>query len=406
MRRVVITGAAGISALGSSWSEIRDSLSKQKNRIQRMASWDCYEDMNTRLAAPIIDFQLPDHYDRKHTRSMGRVAMLAVRATELALEKAGLINHRVITNGKTGISYGSATGSTDATVDLAQLLNTRSLKTLNSTTYVRMMSHTAAVNIGVFFGITGRVIPTSSACTAGSQGIGYGYEAIKHGQQTIMITGGSEELCPTESAMFDVLHATSTLNSQPHRTPRPFDCDRDGLVIGEGSCTLILEDMEHALDRGAPVLAEIVGYGTNSDGNHVTRPNPITMSEALRLSLKDADLPPSEIGYVNAHGTATEHGDIAETQATEAVFGWPVPISSLKSYIGHTLGACGSLEAWMSVQMMNDDWYAPTINLESVDERCGELDYLCTPTCLNNEFVMSNNFAFGGINTSLIFRRV
>ena len=214
-----------------------------------MASWDCYEDMNTRLAAPITDFQLPDHYDRKRTRSMGRVAMLAVRATELALENAGLINHRVITNGKTGVSYGSATGSTDATVDLAQLLNTRSLKSLNSTTYVRMMSHTAAVNIGVFFGITGRVIPTSSACTAGSQGIGYGYEAIKHGQQTIMITGGAEELCPTESAMFDVLHATSTLNSQPHRTPRPFDCDRDGLVIGEGSCTLILEDMEHRFHK-------------------------------------------------------------------------------------------------------------------------------------------------------------
>ncbi len=406
MKRVVVTGAAGICPLGVSWPEIKTNLAAQKNCIQRMESWDCYEDMNTRLAAPVLNFELPEHYTRKRTRSMGRVSLLSVRATELALEQAGLTDHPALTNGETGVSYGSATGSTDAALEFAQLLGLQSMKSLNATTYVRMMSHTAAVNIDVFFGVKGRVIPTSSACTGGSQGIGYAYEAIKYGQQTAMIAGGAEELCPTESAVFDVLYATSTRNDQPDQTPRPFDRDRDGLVIGEGACTLILEEYEHARVRGATILAEIVGFGTNSDGQHVTRPNQETMGGALRLALGDANLPPSEIGYVNAHGTATEHGDIAESRATADVIGQPVPISSLKSYVGHTLGACGSLEAWISIQMMNEDWYAPTINLDNIDERCGELDYLQTPRQMQNEYVMSNNFAFGGINTSLIFKRV
>ena len=167
-----------------------------------------------------------------------------------------------------------------------------------------------------------------------------------------------------------------------------------------------MEDLEHAQRRGAPILADVIGFGTNSDGKHITQSNMDTMAMALKLALIDADLPPSEIGYVNAHGTATEHGDIAETRATASVMGQRVPISSLKSYIGHTLGACGALEAWFSIQMMNANWYFPTLNLQNVDERCGDLDYLRAPTKLDTEYVMTNNFAFGGINTSLIFKRV
>ncbi len=404
--RVVVTGAAGICPLGSSWQEVKQNLAAQKNCVKRMTEWDCYEDMNTRLAAPVLDFELPEHYTRKKIRSMGRVSKMSVRATEIALEQAGLSEHPALTNGDTGVSYGSATGSTDAALEFAQLLGLQSMSSLNATTYVRMMSHTAAVNIDVFFGIKGRLIPTSSACTAGSQGIGYAYEAIKYGKQKLMIAGGAEELCPTESAVFDVLYATSTQNHTPELTPRPFDRDRDGLVIGEGACTLILEEYEHAKARGANIMAEIAGFGTNSDGQHVTRPNTETMARALELALEDANLPGSEIGYVSAHGTATEHGDIAETNATAKAIGKRVPISSMKSYVGHTLGACGSLEAWISIQMMNEDWYAPTINLVNVDERCTELDYLTRPATMENEYVMSNNFAFGGVNTSLIFKRI
>ncbi|MFA7488130.1 MAG: beta-ketoacyl-ACP synthase, partial [Lysobacteraceae bacterium] len=205
---------------------------------------------------------------------------------------------------------------------------------------------------------------------------------------------------------FDTLFATSVRNDEPHLTPRPFDSARDGLVLGEGACSLLLEDLEHAQARGATILAEVVGYGTNSDGQHVTQPSSETMARAMHLALEDAGLSPEAIGYVNAHGTATDHGDVAESQATARVFGPRMPFSSLKSYMGHTLGACGALEAWISIQMMREGWFAPTINLEQVDPRCGELDYLvANGRELDVEYVMSNNFAFGGINTSLIFRR-
>jgi 3-oxoacyl-[acyl-carrier-protein] synthase II len=405
-RRVVVTGGGGICPLGSDWAEVSTNLKACRNQIRRM-DWDKYTELNTRLGAPVENFTLPAHYTRKRTRSMGRNAKFAVRATELALEDAGLLNDPVVKSGRLGISYGSSTGSTDACADFVQMLNQFSMGGLNATTYLRMMSHTAAVNIGVFFGITGRVIPTSSACTSGSQGVGYAYEAIKYGMQDLMVAGGSEELCPTEAAVFDLLYATSTRNDDPISSPRPFDRDRDGLVIGEGACTLVLEEFEHARARGAPILAEIIGFGTNSDGAHVTRPHPRTMAEAMRFALVDADLPGSEIGYVSAHGTATDAGDIAESQATREVLGYPVPISSLKSYIGHTLGACGSLEAWMTIHMMREGWFAPTVNLDNVDERCADLDYICEqPRTMQTDIAMSNNFAFGGINTSLIFKLI
>jgi 3-oxoacyl-[acyl-carrier-protein] synthase II len=270
-----------------------------------------------------------------------------------------------------------------------------------------MMSHTATVNIGLFFGLTGRVIPTASACTSGSQGIGYAYEAIRYGKQTMMLAGGAEELCPSESAVFDTLYATSTANDTPDKSPRPFDTGRDGLVIGEGAGILLLEEYESAKSRGAKIYAEIVGFATNSDGVHATRPNQETMARAMTLALDDAQLPASAIGYISAHGTATDFGDIAETQATQLALGAGKPISSMKSYLGHSLGACGGLEAWASIEMMNSDWYHPTANLSNLDERCGDLDYITgAGRTFSSDYVMSNNFAFGGLNTSLIFKRV
>jgi 3-oxoacyl-[acyl-carrier-protein] synthase II len=221
-----------------------------------------------------------------------------------------------------------------------------------------------------------------------------------------MIAGGAEELCVTEAAVFDTLFATSVRNDAPETTPRPFDADRDGLVLGEGAGTLILEDWEHARARGATIYAEVAGFGTNSDGCHITHPNAETMRRAMELALADADLSPSAIGYVNAHGTGTQQGDVAESQATWNVFGGKVPVSSLKSYMGHTLGACGALEAWISIEMMRDGRFAPTVNLTQVDSRCADLDYIVDRSRkLDCEYIISNNFAFGGINTSLVFRR-
>lgn len=406
MKRVVITGAGAISPLGHDWASIRSRLEARKNAVQVYPEWAQYKGLNTRMGVPCEPFELPAHYNRKTTRSMGRVALMAVRASEMALEDAGLLGSELLGSGRLGISYGSSAGTPASMSDFGRMVLEKTTDTINATTYIKMMAHTAPVNIGVFFGITGRVITTSSACTSGSQGIGYAYEAIKSGRQVAMLAGGSEELDVTDAAVFDVLFATSCSNDTPEATPRPFDAKRDGLVVGEGACTLVLEEFEHAQARGARIIAEIVGFGTNSDGQHVTQPNAATMAQAMRLALEDAGLPPGAIGYVAAHGTATEHGDIAESRATQEVFGKYMPISALKSYTGHTLGACGSLESWIAVQMMRDGWFHPTINLTDLDPRCGELDYLTGDgRRIDTEYVVNNNFAFGGINTSLVFRR-
>jgi len=405
-KRVVVTGFGGITALGQDWPTIEARLRANQSGVARMHEWDRFKDLNTRLGGPVRDFAPPPHYTRKATRTMGRVALLATRATEMALERAGLLGDPQIQNGDMGVAYGSCTGSTDAVCEFSSMIQTGEMGSLNATTYLRMMPHTAAANIGLFFGMKGRIVPACSACTSGSQSIGYAYESIKYNRVKMMVAGGAEELCPSEAAVFDTLYATSLRNDAPTTTPSPFDRDRDGLVIGEGACTLVLEELEHARARGATIYAELVGYGCNSDGDHPTHPNANTMELAMRLALQDAELDPNAIGYVNAHATATEQGDIAESQATERLFGTRTPVSSVKGHLGHTLGACGAIESWFTVEMMRAGWFMPTLNLKNVDSRCAELDYIIgVGRELHCEYVMNNNFAFAGINTSLIFRR-
>lgn len=410
MKRVVVTGMAGITSLGADWETVFAAMQAGQNGIVTMSEWDRYPDLHTRLAGPITDFIAPAHFNRKVTRSMGRVALMSAVVAERALETAGLKavgadSHEIIRSGQTGVAFGSSAGSVDAVRELAGMLLDHQSSKINATTYIRMMSHTSAVNISVYFGLQGLTLPTSSACTSGSMAIGQAYEAIKYGKQTVMLAGGAEELSATGAAVFDVLFATSQRNDSPNTTPQPFDQHRDGLVVGEGAGCLILEEFEHAKARGATIYAEIMGYGSNTDGAHVTQPQQQTMAQCMRLSLNDAALEADVIGYVSAHGTATDQGDIAESNATAQVLG-KKPISSLKSYFGHTLGACGAIEAWLGIEMLNRDQFVPTLNLQQIDERCGDLDYIQYQTRpITTEYIMSNNFAFGGINTSLIFRR-
>jgi 3-oxoacyl-[acyl-carrier-protein] synthase II len=407
MRRVVVTGMSAITALGHNWQDFEKNLRKKTNAVQIDEKLKNIDGLNTQLSAPILDFVKPAHYTRKQVRSMGRVSLMATTATEAALADANLLEGEHFRSGRMGVAYGSSIGSTEPIIAFGDLLKSGNMQGVTATSYIKMMSHTTAVNIGVFFGISGRVYTTSSACTSASQAIGYAYEAIKFGKQEIMVAGGGEELCPSEVAVFDTLYATSTNNSQPKKTPRPFDNSRDGLVIGEGACTLILEEYEHAVARGAHIYAELVGYGTNSDGMHVTQPTKETMAQAITEAMKDANVTADDIGYINAHGTATDRGDIAETHATAAAVSKNTPISSLKSYLGHTLGACGAIESWASISMMNNGWFSPTINLDTVDPECGELDYITGDgRMIDTQYVMTNNFAFGGINTSLIFKRM
>lgn len=401
-RRVVITGAGHLTALGNTWPEVKSALSQGRSGVQAMPEWQSVENLACHLGAPVA-FTMPSHYTRRHQRSMGRTAKMAVLASEWALQDANLLNDPLLTQGRVGVAYGSATGSPDALLEFVGTLSANDASQLKATSYLRGMSHTAAVNVGVHFGLTGRVLTTSSACTAASQAIGFAYETIRAGAQDIMLAGGADELTVAHSAVFDALLATSQKNDNPQSTPRPFDKDRDGLVLGEGASTLVIEDYDHASARGARILGEIVGFATNSDGCHITQPNTETQAQCLVLALQSSGLNASDIGYVCAHGTATDRGDVSEVQATRELFR-DVPFSSLKGNFGHTLGACGGIEAWAVLNMLQDDWYAPTLNLDQVDADCGGVDHIVGQGReLQTRYAMSNNFAFGGINTSLIF---
>ncbi|MGH0035909.1 MAG: beta-ketoacyl-ACP synthase [Myxococcota bacterium] len=406
-RRVVVTGMGAVSPIGSDWPTVAAALESRRSAVRIVPDLSEIDGMDTRLGAPVTDFEAPASWPRKRTRSMGRVSLLAARATEQALADAGLTDDPVLGGGRTGIAYGSTSGSPPAMAVYGDsIINARSLKGIRATDYIQLMSHTVPANLAQFFRVRGRILSTCSACTSGSQGIGFGYEQIQVGKQDVVIAGGAEEFHVIDAAVFDIMYATSKRNDAPETTPRPFDAARDGLVVGEGAATLVLEDLEHARRRGARIHAEVIGYGTNCDGVHITNPDRAGMASVIQLALEDAGLDVGAIDYVNAHGTATEAGDIAESHATLDTLGGRVPVSSLKSYVGHTLGACGALEAWMTIEMMKQGSFAPTINLDEVDPSCAELDYIVGGMRkIDAEVAMSNNFAFGGINTSLVFRR-
>ncbi len=406
MRRVVITGIGLTTPIGCSLDEVSRGLREDRSGVRPQPEWDAIGHLATRLAGQVTGVRLAGK-DRKKIRSMGRVARLALTATEQAIEDAGLEEDE-LSHPRTGLAYGSTHGSSSAYVDFARPLFAHdSFEGLSSTSFLKFMSHTCAANLAQYYGVQGRVVTTCAACVSGSQAIGAGLEAIRSGKADVMICGGAEELHWTHAGVFDIMYATSTrYNERPSESPRPFDAARDGLVIAEGAGTIILEDYERARRRGAHVHAELLGYGTNCDGTHVTNPSADGMAAVVRLGLEDAGVSADAIEYVNAHATATEVGDIAESHAMHAVFGDRTPVSSVKGFMGHSLGACGAIEVGLCVAMMRDGFLAPTKNLDEVDPRCAPLDYILgSPREARPTLVMSNNFAFGGINTSLVLQK-
>jgi 3-oxoacyl-[acyl-carrier-protein] synthase II len=397
---------AGVTPLGLDWKHVGDAIRAGRSGVEHIPELDEIDGLQTRLGARAHDFEVPKHYPRKKLRGMGRVAVMATRTAELALEDADLRDAPVISSGRTGVSYGSNSGSpAGMSVYARKLFAEKTLRGIGATDYLKFMSHTCAANLASFFEVRGRIIPTSSACASGSQGIGYAYEAIHYGMQDVMLAGGADEFGAIDVAVFDVLYAASTRNDAPDRTPSPFDRERDGLVVGEGAGCFVLEELEHARARGARIHAEVLGYATCCDGRHLTNPDPAGMQRVMELGLESAGLAPESIDYVNAHATGTETGDIAESAATFAVFGGDKPVSSLKGHMGHTLGACGALEAWIVIEMLRDGWLAPTLHLENVDERCAPLDYVMgEPRASQARVAVSNNFGFGGVNTSLVLK--
>lgn len=403
MTRVVITGFGMVTPVGDDHATVSRALQEDRSGVRFQDEWARFDGLATRLGGEVTGLTLAGR-DRKKLRSMGRVARLALSATERAIEDAGLSADEVRAE-RTGLAYGSTHGSSAAYVDFARPLLARdSFEGLPSTSFLKFMSHTCAANLAQYYGIRGRVVSTCAACVSGSQAIGAGLEAIRSGAADTMICGGSEELHWTHAGVFDVMLATSTrYHERPDLTPRPFDQKRDGLVVGEGAGTLVLESLEHAEARGARIHAEVRGYASNCDGTHVTNPSADGMAKVIGLALHDAALDADRIDYVNAHATATEVGDLAESEAMHRVFSDRTPVSSAKGFMGHTLGACGAIEAGLCVLMMKEGFLAPTKNLETVDPRCAPLDHIIgDPRRAEPRTVMTNNFAFGGINTSLV----
>jgi len=407
-RRVAVVGMGIRSPVGNSLAEFAESLKKGRSGIRRMPEWEGVRRLRTKVAGVCNINGEEKGIPRKFRRSMGRVSVLAALSAIDAVRQSGL-GEEEIASAECGISYGSTAGSTLEQVELIgkYILNSDLTGALASS-YLKCMSHTCAGNLSTLFRIQGPFIASCTACVSGSQGIGFGYEVIRSGRAEIMITGGAEEMHFLHAAVFDLMLATSSrYNDHPSKTPRPFDAERDGLVVAEGAGTLVLEEYEHAERRGAQILAEVEGFWTNVSGVHLTDSDAPSIEQCMRRALGEARRSPEDIQHVNAHATATHNGDEAEALAIHRVYGSRVSVTAIKGYTGHTLGASGAIEAIGTILMMRGGFIAPTLNLERPDPRLPPLNHVMgNPMDKRITVAVNNNFAFGGINTSMILSLV
>ena len=406
-RRVAITGMGMVSPLGNRFEDFMTSLYENKSSVKNYKDKEHFDCLKTKLASLLEDFdenQLP----RQLRRSMSRVSLLAVNSTQKAISDADL-TEEILKSPRTGTAFGSTMGGTSTLEDcFTKWIKNNSFSEMMTSTFLRIMPHTCAANIALAFGITGRTMATCTACSSSLQAIGFAYEAIKSGQVDTMVCGGAEEFHVSIIGVFDVMYATSShFNDNPSETPKPFDTNRDGIVVGEASGTVILEDWDHAVKRKAKIYGEVVGFHTNTDAGHMTNPSVVGMAAVMSAAVADAKINLSDISYVNAHGTGTLIGDIAESQAIYSLFGDKVPVSSLKGNMGHLMGACGVMETIACLGMLADNKVMPTKNLKNPDPKCGNLNYIMNVTQpLEQKYILKNSFAFGGINASLVLKKV
>jgi 3-oxoacyl-[acyl-carrier-protein] synthase II len=407
-RRVVVVGMGIRSPIGNTLEEFLKSLKEHRSGIYIMPEWQNIKRLRTRVAGLCHIEGEEEIISRPCRRSMGRVAILAALSAIDAVKTSGLSEEEIASQ-ICGVSYGSTEGSTSNQMDyISKIIQNRTLEGIPASWYLKCMSHTCAANLSLLFHTRGPFMASCTACVSGSQGIGFGYEAIKTGKADIMITGGADEVDFLSAAVFDLMMATSSnYNDRPSETPRPFDANRDGLVVAEGAATLILEEYERAKNRGAPILGEIEGFWTNGSGMHLTNLDARSMEECVVAALKDARRNPEEIQHVNAHATATSHGDEVEAIVINKIYGPNVPVTSIKGYMGHTMGACGAIEAIATLLMMREGFIASTLNLENPDPALPPLRHVMGESWDQRFSVgVSNNFAFGGVNTSLVLSLV
>jgi len=407
--RVAITGIGIMSPLGLSLDELLMAIRTNQSGVRPMDTWaDPSLGIKTRVAAPVASFE-DQSIDRKLRRTMSRVALLSMKSTQQALADSNLPTE-AIKSERMGISFGSSFGGTSTIEEFFRGYQKHGVLSegVVSTTFLKVMPHTCAANIAISFGIPGRIIASCVACASSTQAIGYGFEAIQWGLVDRMVCGGAEELTPTVAAIFDVLNATSTgYHDRPNETPKPFDVNRDGIVVGEGAGTFILENMDQAQARGAKIYAEVLGFYSNNDATHMTNPSVEGLVNCMQGALQNAGLKASEIDYINAHAAGTAAGDRAELLSIAKVFGPETPVSSMKGHVGHLMGAAGVVEAAACMGMFQDQALYPTLNFESAGEDGDKVRLLRGQAqSAAVRTILKNSFAFGGVNASLIIQSI
>lgn len=407
-RRVVITEASAITPIGRTKKEMLRHLVEGLSGVKKLRPDGLLSDYIHSGVYGTVDYPIAYDFKRQHRKTMGPVSYYACQVARDVLEASGL-DRAFITSGRLGVAFGSTHGSPSVQRQIYKSFfsNSRSdFSSIGAVDYLKSMVHTTAVNITKMFGITGRVLSSSTACTTSSQSIGFGYEMVKFGIQDAMLCGGADEYDTTTVAVFDNLLACSTeYNDTPHLTPRPFDAHRDGLVVGEGAGAVLLEEYEMARKRGAKILAEVIGFSCNNNGGDLILPNAEGIHETIRLCLNDAGIGPQSVDFISAHATATKMGDVLEAQAIAKIYKDLPVVTGLKSYMGHTMGSCGAIETILTLYMMEEGFIAPTLNLDTIDKRCGMIQHAVKLVEKDIRIASVQNFAFGGVNTCIMLKK-
>lgn len=408
-RRVVITGLGIISPIGIGKEKFWNSLIEGKSGIDYITKFDT-EEFSTKIAAEVKDFNPYDYIDKKEAKRMDRFTQFAVAASKMAVEDAGL-ELDILNKERIGVILGSGVGGIETLEEQMKKLIEKGPKKVSPFFVPMMIGNMAAGQISILLGAKGPSETIVTACASSTNAIGDSFKTIQRGDADIIVTGGAEAaVTPLALAGFSSMRALSTNNENPQEASRPFDKDRDGFVMGEGSAILILEELQHALERGAKIYGEIIGYGTTSDAYHITAPaeNGEGAKRAMELAINDAGVTPEDIDYINAHGTSTPYNDKFETFAIKSLFkehAYKLKVSSTKSMTGHLLGAAGGLEAAVCALTVLNDVIPPTINYKTKDEEC-DLNYVPNQAIKSTvNYAISNSLGFGGHNSTIVIKK-
>lgn len=409
-RRVVVTGVGPVTPIGTGVGRLREGLRACRSVVRNLTAFDPTP-FKSRIAGEVDDAVLASLLNSRRTKRIDRCSQFALLASALALTDAGLDLTREDPD-RVGTMMGTALGGVSHAEMQHEQYLAGGVRAVDPGLALTVFAGASSCNVAIEYGITGPNITNGMSCASGAIALGEASRAIRRGEADVMLAGGSEApLAPLCFGAFAIIRAMSTRNEDPGSASRPFDRDRDGFVMAEGAAVLVLEERDRALARGAPIYAEIVGYGLTNDGHHMTAPRPDgrQAARAMQLALDDAGVPPEAVGYINAHGSSTSLNDPTEASAIRQVFGEHTDhlvVSGTKGYTGHALGASGAIEAAICALAARDGWLPPTVNLSHPGEGCDLPLLTGEGRCADPEYLLSNSFGFGGINAVLLFRRV